>query len=402
MEDTEHEEKRRIRYAVVGLGPLTQAGVLPAFGNAAENCELTAFVSDDPLKHKKLGKRYRVSLTYSYGDYDACLRSGEVDAVYLAVPPRQRKEFALRAIEAGLHVLSERPLGLTEEECEAVQKAAARKRVKVMVAYRLYQQDGNVKAIEFCRAGKIGEVRSFTATVAAVARPDDARAQSPGGGALFHLGIDAIHIARKLMNAEPLEAFASAQKSAEGKPFEETVTAVLKFPGDRQATIFASLSNAEASYIHAFGSKGDLRCDPAFDADAECRHVVPLQGKKGERPFEPREPYAPQLLRFSDAILQGVDPQPGIAEALADVRVVRALERSLQEARPVKVDVPRTVPAAELQRLAVRREVARPLSGAGQALKVAGSPFAALSAQPVNGKPNPQANGKTSPPVKKP
>ncbi|MBI4347290.1 MAG: Gfo/Idh/MocA family oxidoreductase [Elusimicrobia bacterium] len=393
MEEREPEEEKKVRYAVVGLGPVTQAGVLPAFGNAAENCELTAFVSDDPLKHKKLGKRYRVSLTYSYGDYDACMRSGEVDAVYLALPLRLRKEFALRAIEAGLHVLSERPLGATEEDCEALQRAAARKRVKVAVAYRLYQQEGNLKAIEFCRAGKIGEVRSFVATVASATRPDDFRLERPGGP-LYHLGIDAIHMARKLIDAEPVEAFASAQKTADGKRPDESVTSLLRFPGDRQATLFTSLSNVEASYFHAFGAKGDLRSDPAFDLDAECRHVVNLQGKRRERSFDPREPYAPTLLRFSDCVLKGSDPETGIAEALADVRVLRALERSLAEGKPVKVQTERPAAAPELQKLATRRPFAQPLSqatGAAVPLGGASGHLITRSVPPVNGRAQPQA-----------
>lgn len=379
MEKNEQEAAKRVRYAVVGLGPSTQAGVLPAFANAAENCELTAFVSDEPLKHKKLGKRYRVSLTYSFNDYDACLRSGEVDAVYLAVPAKLRRDFAVRAAEAGLHVICERPLGLTEEDCEAVLKAAQRKRVKVLVAYRLYQQEGNTKAIEFCRAGKIGEVRSFLGVSTAQFRPDDPRREAPGGGPLFHLGIDAVHVARKLMGAEPAEAFCWSQRQPEAKggSAEEAVTGVLRFPGDRQATIFANLNTAESSYFHAFGSKGDLRCDPAFDTDAESRHVVTLQGKRRERTFDPREPYAPLLLKFSDSVLQGAEPSPGPADALADIRALRALERSLQEGRPVRLGAERAAappPASVQPRTPVRREFAVPLSDGGHG--------AALSAPP--------------------
>ncbi len=77
---------KKIRYAVVGLGHIAQIAVLPAFKNAEKNSQLTALVSDDPQKHRQLGKIYKVARHYSYNDYEECLRSGEVDAVYIALP----------------------------------------------------------------------------------------------------------------------------------------------------------------------------------------------------------------------------------------------------------------------------------------------------------------------------
>src|SRR4051812_22367840 len=77
---------KKIRYAVVGLGHIAQNAVLPAFSNAAENSELTALVSGDETKLKTLSAQYQVSHTYTYDRYDECLKSGEVDAVYIALP----------------------------------------------------------------------------------------------------------------------------------------------------------------------------------------------------------------------------------------------------------------------------------------------------------------------------
>ena len=73
-----------LRFAVVGLGHIAQMAVLPAFSHAASAATLTALVSDDPLKRRLLAKRYGVEQTYAYKDFDACLRSGEIDAVYCA------------------------------------------------------------------------------------------------------------------------------------------------------------------------------------------------------------------------------------------------------------------------------------------------------------------------------
>ena len=106
---------RAIRYAVVGLGHIAQAAVLPAFGHARRNSRLTALVSDDSTKQTKLSKKYRVESTFSYEEYDSCLE--QVDAVYIALPNSMHAEYTIRAAEAGVHVLCEKPMAVTVEEC---------------------------------------------------------------------------------------------------------------------------------------------------------------------------------------------------------------------------------------------------------------------------------------------
>ena len=83
---TKSKHSRKIRYAVVGLGHIAQVAVLPSFAHARANSELVALVSDDPQKLKILGRRYHVDHLFSYREYGDCLRSGIVDAVYIALP----------------------------------------------------------------------------------------------------------------------------------------------------------------------------------------------------------------------------------------------------------------------------------------------------------------------------
>ncbi len=122
----------KVRYAVVGLGHIAQVAVLPAF-KSARNSELVALVSGDPRKRKALGKKYRIEQVFSYEKYDQVLPL--VDAVYLALPNHLHKEYAVRAAQAGVHVLCEKPMAVTEEECEAMIAAAERNRIKLMIAY---------------------------------------------------------------------------------------------------------------------------------------------------------------------------------------------------------------------------------------------------------------------------
>src|SRR5688572_18036601 len=113
-----------VRYAVVGLGHIAQVAVLPAFRHARQNSRLVAMVSDDPVKRDELSRMYGVTNTYSYEDYDRCLRSGQVDAVFIALPNHMHCEYAVRAAEAGVHVLCEKPMAVTEDECHQMISAA--------------------------------------------------------------------------------------------------------------------------------------------------------------------------------------------------------------------------------------------------------------------------------------
>lgn len=148
----------KVQYAVVGLGHIAQVAVLPAFKNA-RNSEIAALVSDDPRKRKSLGKKYRVAQVFSYEDYDQVL--SWVDAVYLALPNHLHKEYAVRAAEAGVHVLCEKPMAVTGEECEAMIATAEKNRIKLMVAYRLHFEKGNLEAIRTVKNGRLGSHESL-------------------------------------------------------------------------------------------------------------------------------------------------------------------------------------------------------------------------------------------------
>src|SRR5690349_14651634 len=116
-------ETRKIRYAVVGIGSIAQEAVLPAFQNA-QNSELTALVSGDPVKREELGKRYGIGNTYSYEEYEKCLSSGAVDAVYIALPNHLHRQYTERALHAGIHVLCEKPLAPSVEDCRKMIETA--------------------------------------------------------------------------------------------------------------------------------------------------------------------------------------------------------------------------------------------------------------------------------------
>lgn len=336
---TKAAPKRKIRYAVVGLGYIAQVAVLPAFANA-KNSELVALVSDDDVKLKKLGRKYKVPLTFSYQDYYRCIESGDVDAVFIALPNSMHREYSVPALRAGLHVLCEKPMAVTEADCEEMIDAARETKAKLMIGYRLHFEEANLKAIEMAQSGKLGEVRAFNSVFTMQVKEGDIRLDKGlGGGTLFDIGIYCINAARHIFNAEPLEVFAFTANNGE-KRFEEVdemTGAVLRFPGERLASFTTSFGAADISAYQLVGTEGTLRVDPAYEHAGDLKHHLTIKGRTRERVFPKRDQFAPELIYFSNCIINREDPEPSGKEGLADVRIIRALYRSAAAGEPIKL-----------------------------------------------------------------
>src|SRR5688572_25841137 len=345
----------KVRYAVVGQGYIAQVAILPAFAHARENSELVALVSGDRVKLRALGRKYGVSQLYSYEEYDECLRG--VDAVFIALPNELHREYAVRAARAGVHVLCEKPMAMTEQDCKAMIAAARRHRVKLMVAYRLHFEEASLKAAEMTRSGKLGEPRIFDSLFTMQVKAGNIRVQAEGGGALYDIGIYCINAARALFGAEPTEAFARSANNGERRfrEVDEMTSAVLRFPGERLATFTCSLGAADVSAYHVVGTKGSLRVDPAYAyAEPLVHHLDRGSGPK-KKSFGKRDQFAAELLHFSRCVLEDREPGPSGWEGLADVRIIRALLRSARAGRPVRLG-----PFARRRRPGLAQEIERP------------------------------------------
>jgi len=169
------------------LGHISQNAVLPAFRNARRNSRVTALVSSDPRKLKTLSKKYKVEGMYSYEQYEECLRT--VDAVYIALPNSMHAEYTIRAADAGVHVLCEKPMAVTVAECERMIRACREASVKLMIAYRLHFEEINLKAIELVRRGRLGDPKFFNSSFAMRVKPGNIRTQprEVGGGTLYDI-----------------------------------------------------------------------------------------------------------------------------------------------------------------------------------------------------------------------
>ena len=233
-----------VRYAVVGLGHIAQVAVLPAFAHARRNSTLAALVSDDAAKRRELSRRYEVP-AYGYDQFDDCLE--QVDAVYIALPNSLHAEYTIRAAQAGVHVLCEKPMAVTAAECERMIEACRHNRVKLMIAYRLHFEEINLKGVELVRRGRIGEPRFFNSSFSLTVREGNIRTKrAMGGGTLYDIGIYCINAARYLFRAEPLEVSAVSVHSGAKKlaDVDETTAATLRFDGGRVASFVCSFNAA--------------------------------------------------------------------------------------------------------------------------------------------------------------
>jgi len=356
----EGQSQKKIRYAVVGLGHLAQVAVLPAFKNAS-NSTLTAIVSGDAQKLKKLGRKYDLEHVYSYDEYDQALT--EVDAVYLVLPNHLHREYVVRAAKAGVHVLCEKPMAVTEEDCKAMIDAADANDVKLMIAYRLHFEEANLEAIRLLKSGKLGNPRIFDSAFSQQVADDNVRVTEPvekGGGPVYDMGIYCINAARYLFQAEPTAVLASSANNGEKRfrGIDEMTSVVMHFPGERLASFTCSFGAADVSRYSVIGTKGSLTAEPAYDYSIGLRHQVTIGEKTTTRRFPKRDQFAAELIYFSECILKDREPEPSGWEGLADVRIIRAIYESARTGRAVEL-----AGLPSKKKPTMRQEIHRPAHG---------------------------------------
>jgi predicted dehydrogenase len=326
-------QKQQVRYAVIGAGHIAQVAVLPAFAHAEENSRVVAIVSGDASKRAFLRDQYELELDGDYADLESIIERGEIDAVYVATPNSHHKEFTLRAADAGAHVLCEKPMAPSAEDCRAMVDVCEAREVKLMVAYRLHFEEATLQALEIARSGKLGEPKVFSSVFTHVVREGDTRRDpAVAGGATFDLGVYCINAARQLFEAEPTEVFADAV-FVDG--VDDTLSAILHFPGDRIAQFTVSNSVAGVSSYRIAGTEGDLRVEPGYEYVGELVHHLTIGDDTKTRKFKRGDQFAPELKYFSECVLNDREPEPSGEEGWCDVRVVEALLRSARSRQPV-------------------------------------------------------------------
>jgi predicted dehydrogenase len=348
----------KVRYAVVGLGHIAQAAVLPAFGHARRNSVLAALVSGDSRKREQLGRRYRVKRVCDYGEVDELFASGDIDAVYIALPNDMHREYTVRAARAGLHVLCEKPMAVTARDCEQMIRATRAAKVKLMIAYRLHFERANLEVARHARSGKLGELRFFSSDFSMQVSDDNIRLKrARGGGPLYDIGIYCINAARYCLGADPVKVWATATRSSDPRfrEVDETVCATMRFTDERLAAFTCSFGAADRSIFTVTGTRGSVTLDPAYEYAEGLAYELTVSGRKHGKQFGKSDQFASELLYFSDCIRNDREPEPSGEEGLADVRVIEGMQRAIRTGREVSLSM-----RQRKRRPTLRQEIRRP------------------------------------------
>jgi predicted dehydrogenase len=346
----------KIRYAIVGLGHLSQVAILPAFRHARRS-ELAALVSGDSSKGRVLSKKYGVP-AYNYDDFEVAVEKEGVDAAFIVLPNTQHRQFTERAATARVHVLCEKPMATTQRDCEAMIRACDRARVKLMIAYRLHFTDSQVRAIELARSGKLGDLRTFSSLFAMQVKDDNIRVkEETGGGPLLDIGIYCINAARYLFGAEPVEVTAMSATSDDPrfKEVDEMVSAVMRFPGDRLATFTCSFGAHDISNFQLVGTDAILHFEPAYDYTDDMQWTIRRGARENKKTFPKGDQFAAEMDYFSQCIIKNIEPEPSGAEGLADIRIISAIDEAARSGRSVELK-----PFRKAKRPGPRQEIRRP------------------------------------------
>ena len=249
-------------------------------------------------------------------------------------------------------------MAVTVDECRRMIAACRKANVKLMIAYRLHFETLNLSAVGIARRGDLGELKYFNSSFSMTVRRGDIRTKrSLGGGSLPDIGVYCINAARNLFGAEPTQVSAVSINSglASLSEIDETTAATLRFGNDQLATFVTSFHAADVAAYRIVGTKGHLHAEPAYEYAEGLEYTLTREGKRTQKSVGKRDQFAPELLYFSDCILDNRKPEPSGEEGLQDVRIVQALYKSAASGKPVSLPSP-----ARDARPTIRQGITRP------------------------------------------
>jgi len=283
-----------------------------------------ALVSHDLKRARQLGAKFGVNVKdcYAYENYDQCLNHSGVDALFIASINGAHAEQAIRAAAAGKHVLCEKPLANTVEECRRMVEACKKNRVYLMTAYRKYFEPGSVALKNLITSGKLGRLRHMFAAYTEFVDPGKAQAwqlnpRLAGGGSLMDIGI---YCVKRFSEVEDSIAFRLAHP--EGLVCQGT----------------SSYSTRAASFVQVHGEKGWAALNPAFLFEEERRLFGKIQGRWFEERFKVIDEFVLEIDHFADCIRRRQEPKSDGMEGLRDLATIEAIYQSARESRTVKIE----------------------------------------------------------------
>jgi predicted dehydrogenase len=333
--------ERKVGYCVIGLGRI--AGHFMPGVQAASNSQITGLVSGHRDKAERIAAQYGVptSSIYSYEDVDRMRDNKAIDAVYVALPNSMHAEYTIRSAKAGKHVLCEKPMAISVNECEEMIAACKAAKVKLMIAYRCHYEPSNLKAVRLIREGKLGQVQAIESAFGFNIARGEWRSTKKlgGGGPLMDVGIYCLNATRYLTGEEPkgFKAYVSTiDHDGRFVDVEENCSWTSEFPSGIVASCNCTYGAQMNGYFKVHGSKGWLELGPAFNYDGlrlKAQYWSGVQGQAATEideldPAKDPSHFTLEADHFSDCILHDKTPKTPGEEGLRDMEFMREIYRS--------------------------------------------------------------------------
>ena len=322
---------RAVKWGILSTGNINRK-VIPA-AHASPKVDLVAVASRDQGRAAAYAKTWEIRR--AYGSYEALLADPEVEAVYISLPNSMHCEWSIKALEAGKHVLCEKPLSRHTTDVEAVFDAADRTGRLLSEAFMYRHNPQTKRAKQLVDEGAIGEPRLIRSAFSySLYDLDNIRLRMAlEGGALMDVGCYSVSGSR-LFGGEPEKVFGEAWVGPSGTDW--VFAGVLRFPGDVVALFDAGTAMTERDELEAIGSEASLFLDDPWHCIApgiELRR----DGNVERIEVDPFDSYRLELENLSDAIRGEDELLLGRADAVAQARVLEALHESAVSGRPVSL-----------------------------------------------------------------
>jgi xylose dehydrogenase (NAD/NADP) len=315
-----------IRWGILSTASIAEAALLDA------GAHVVAVASRDPERARAYADAHGIGRVAA--SYEALLADPDVDAIYNPLPNALHAEWSVRALEAGKHVLCEKPMGRRPDEVAAAFDVAERRGLVLVEAFFWRHHPQVARALEILASGVIGEPRLVRASFGFPLEGERSILLRPelDGGSLMDVGCYCLHGARVLLGAEPERVYAEQVGDGAGG-VDLTTAAVLRFPGGVLATIDCSFRMAQQDELEVVGSLGSLAfADPWHAREAALEVRLPDGVRRVGVPSA--NGYALQLADVEAAIRTGSAPLLGREDAVAQARAIAALYRSADTGVP--------------------------------------------------------------------
>ena len=321
-----------MRWGLLSTANINRAILEGARGT--DEATVVAVASRDRSRAEQYAREH--GLERAHGSYEALLEDPEVDAVYVSLPNSLHVPWSIRALEAGKHVLCEKPLTRRAAEAEEAFAAAERAGRLLAEAFMWRHHPQTLRLRELLDEGVIGRLRLVRASFSFPLRdPEDIRLNGElDGGALMDVGCYCVSGSRLVAGAEPERV--SAEQVIGGKGVDIALSATLRFPDDVLAQFDCGLAVEDRFGLEAIGEEGSLYvADPWHGRSPG---IVLTRGGEDETiAIADANPYSHELENFARAARGEEPPRLGVEDALAQARVIEALYASAESGSSVEV-----------------------------------------------------------------